>query len=83
MILKELPIAIHRCEISDCFGFLLSDEQANPKVQRQLYSRNAEHSGLECERGIAEQDKRHYQEQSILVYLQARRTRYEGCAGRV
>ena len=74
---------IYRREVPDCFGFLLSDEQANPKVQRQLYTGDAEHSGLERERGAAEQDERDYQEQSILVYLQARRTRYEGCAGRV
>ena len=83
MILKELPIAIHRCKVPDCFGLLLPNEQANPKVQRQLYTGDAEHCGLERERGAAEQDECDHQEQSVSVYLQTCSTRHEGRIGRV
>ena len=81
MILKELPIAIYRPEVSHRARLLLFDVKTYPQVQRLVHSRNPEHCRLERERGAAGQDLGDHQEQSVQLYLQAVRARHEGRFG--
>ena len=81
--IKELPITIYRREIPDCIGLFLLDEQANQKIQRLVYSRNAEYSRLERERRTPQQDERDSQKLAVYVYFQVVRAGYERRVGRL